>query len=388
MALLAAPLSVATAVAAGIPSNVKTTEAKVENGKLTVTWSAATDDTGIAFYRVYFSHASILENGGDYDDFVRTKGTENTYVFDSLPLSSKDIYVGVLAVNTAGTESEGFETEAHVNVEGVASSTSSSTSVSFSEESSSSSSLSSSKDTQENLPMVITSAQALSETGVVLTFSKNLASRAGTGAFSISESGALAPLNIGAVEVQGNIVLLHTDTLEKGKTYMLLIMQPIEGEDGTILTPGQQPVEFMGFDKEAQPAEDQSDEPAQQMIGDPSNLSLKAVKRKDGTYNIVATWDEAPGKPSAYVLYTSEDGTRFVRSSTLDGTELSATYEKIVGGGQFGLKVTAQGEDGKESKGKIRVIDLPASGLGVLGLLGASGALAAAKTRRRKKLST
>ena len=112
---LAAMLVPLSAVAA-VPPTITSVETKLTNGVLTVRWDPPRDSTDIAFYRVYFSHESILARDGNYDDFERTKGPETMVTFTKLPLQSKKIFAAVLAVNAVGQESEGFETEASVDV--------------------------------------------------------------------------------------------------------------------------------------------------------------------------------------------------------------------------------------------------------------------------------
>jgi len=49
-----------------------------------VEWSEQPEEE-VAYYRVYYSFESILENGGLYDDFEQTDGTENEYVIKNPP---------------------------------------------------------------------------------------------------------------------------------------------------------------------------------------------------------------------------------------------------------------------------------------------------------------
>lgn len=107
-----APLSTIAAV----PPMITDIQAKLTSGILTVTWTQPVGSADIAFYRVYFSHESILARDGNYDDFERTKGPETVITFTKLPLQSKEIFFAVLAINTAGRESEGFETETSIDV--------------------------------------------------------------------------------------------------------------------------------------------------------------------------------------------------------------------------------------------------------------------------------
>ena len=245
-------LAPAAVYAVTAPSNIKHVAATITNGALTVTWDAAQDAMGVDFYRVYYSHASILGNGGNYDDFERTKAADTTYTFSKLPLTSKKIFVSVLAVNKAGTESEGFEAEASVDVPTdmppTASASSEGTAPTGQPDI-----LPSSVDATTAVPMEIVSVSAASDTGVLVTFSKPLATAAPlTSDFFVITDASGTVLAVTMVEVTDAQALIHTAHQEPGRTYTLTTLQPIAATDGTNLPTAGKKEPFRGFGEQHQ----------------------------------------------------------------------------------------------------------------------------------------
>ena len=110
--ILILALLLPAAVFAQAPGAVSGIEAVVnDDGEIEVSYEPATGD--IAYYRIYFSQRSILENGGVYDDFESTDGPETTYVLQNPPEIGA-VYVAILAVSADGSESEVFLEEASV----------------------------------------------------------------------------------------------------------------------------------------------------------------------------------------------------------------------------------------------------------------------------------
>lgn len=212
-----------------LPGNVQNVSAALEAGVMTVRWTAVPN---AAFYHVYYSHESIIGNNGNYDDFARTAGPVTEYTFPALPLSSPSIFVGVLAVTTDGTESEGFEMEASVIVPVAAVSSSSSVSA----------------PSTTAVPMRIESAIAHSSTGVLVTFSKNLQTNVSYGpTHFLVRNGSGMILQVVRADVSGRTVLIHTEIQKSAEEYSLHLLTTITADDGTSATPGEPEVQFRGF---------------------------------------------------------------------------------------------------------------------------------------------
>lgn len=212
--------SIGTAFALTMPANVKSVDARTSGSEIVVEWSAVPNAKS---YRVYFSHESILNNGGNYDDFEQTPDATTSFVFKKAPLSSEKIYIGILAVDGGGNESEGFETEAFI--EQVAAT---------------SSSASSEASTSTAVPMGIESVRAITETGVLVTFTKELhpSTALNTSYFLIATASGVA-LSAERIEMKGKQVLIVTAQQEPDTEYIVRLLSTIQAFDGTNATPSE-----------------------------------------------------------------------------------------------------------------------------------------------------
>lgn len=376
-------------VAAATPSNVTHVEAKLEGGVLTVSWSGPQPGDAVDFYRVYVSHESILDHDGNYDDSVKTPNSETTYVFPELPLKSPKIYIAVLAVNKDGVESEGFESEASVEVAPPASASSS--------------------EAPTAVPMAISEVRAVSATGVLITFTKPLLINVQPepGFFALTDaSGAIVDVTF--AEVHDATILLHTGRLEPDRQYFLAILQPIPANDGTNLPTLATKLSFPGFKDQTMPPQESSSSamsssadapyvpnpdlgqpPPPAIVNppeDPVNLALKAMRRADGTYTVVASWGASADSAhtlSSYVVYTTQNGQEFNQNLLLAANKTMAKYDAIPAG-VFGVKIASRDEQGHESVGIQKVITLPQSGIGLMGIATLSGLMTGRRMRRKK----
>lgn len=242
--ILASVLFSTVVFAAGAPSNVQRVFVNMHQGTLTATWGAV---DGAAYYRIYYSHTSILDHGGDYDDMDRTQGKETAYAFKTLPYTSGKAFVAVLAVDQHGVESEGFETEASVDLGGTAAPAASSpTSVSTSPSIAANEPIPS----VTSIPMAVTSVQAVSQTGVLITFTKALpiGNVFPPTFFMVSDgSGVILESGSGVIVGSGTTILVTTSKQELQKSYFLNILQPVPALDGTNLPTSPTRMPFAGF---------------------------------------------------------------------------------------------------------------------------------------------
>lgn len=427
LGLILAGVAMASAVfAAGVPTNVAHVTATVENGKLMVDWDAATDSAGVASYRIYYSRKSILDNGGDYDDFEQTADEKTHYEFPRLPYTGQKVYLAVLAVNTSGLESDAFEAETSVDLP--------------SAEATVTQPASSSEASVEALPqlkgMTVTGVEATGNTTVVVTFSQPLADsqQLGPGFFIIvDEQGGI--LDVRDYNKDGDKVTLTTAEQTDGRKYILGVLQRINGEDGSSIDGSSPQTPFNGVGK---PAESSSSEaavssassapveqygrnpnlpnaatgtnqnfldllrnrtqagvvtPQQNQIRDTvppedaSLLSISHVLRSDGTYNVTAQWRGSPDTArdlNGYAIATTTNGYSFTPSSTTDANQTSVRYTRV-SPGTFGVRVSAFDQVGNRSAGIDKVVTLPQSGLGLLGVMAVSGIAAARGVRRKRQ---
>ncbi|MBP9773869.1 MAG: fibronectin type III domain-containing protein [Candidatus Peribacteraceae bacterium] len=411
IALLVSCVSVATAVAAAVPSSVQNVSAAYSGDKLTVTWQAVTD-TDIDHYNVYYSRASILGNQGNYDDFERTKAADTNFTFEVAPYKGNKVFVSVMAVNKAGIESDSFEAEASAQMPTATQSSSIASSVQTSMSSSRSglspfdvfapssvptiSSVSSSVE-----PLALMRVRGYSQTGVLLEFSKALNANQALfpNQFVIVDSSG-SQLTIKSVALSGSSMLLLDTAAQVGeKVYVLGLLQTVTGADNSKLAEPLPQVTFFGYKNLTgtqssipyipNPGTQQSSNPAlpADLIApeDPRNLGLTPKIRSDGTYDVGAFWVGSINSArdlADYNIYTTTDGINFVPGDPVGRTNVMFSN---VEPGVFGVKVTARDSAGNESTGVSKIIDLPNSGVGLLSLIAISGAFAGNRTMKRRK---
>ncbi len=374
--------SVALAQSPNPPPNVSGIQATYNDGTLTVSWNAVSD---AASYRVYFSRVSILQNGGDYDDFEQTTGSEATYTFAKPPYTGQTLYFSVLAVNAASTESEAFVEETSVHVPVTMSSATSST------ESSASSIVPS--ETPPALPLFLTQAVSTSSTGVTLVFSQLLNEQSVMlPAEIVLVDGSGARLNVQAGVIQGNTVMLTTDPQTNGRTYAVIsISGSLQSAAGMVYQPSPQPVMFMGQNTQpVMPEQPRDTTPPE----DVPTIQISPVKAKDGTYDIQVSWTPSlnSGRDlTEYLVSISRDGVISSPVTSMSADVTSVSYSKITPG-PFGIRVQTKDRAGNISQGSIQVIQLPASplphtGVGLLGVALVSGALAGRRLMKKKLIA-
>ncbi len=379
LSILFSALFVGSAVAQIVaPPNVDNVQASVQDGKLVVTWDAVEDPAGISFYRLYYGRESIMDNGGNYDDFEQTADNQLTYTFPSLP-SGPDVYVSVLAVNTGGMESDAFQSEAHVVLTAPASSSSEA-------QSSVTSAVSS---TSSALPMgqfLLSKAEAKSLTGIILTFSHALDTTTQilpSDVIVLDQSGT--QLVVTGVELIGAQMRLTTTPQTPEKKYIIATFGSAKDSQGNVAVTLKQ-IEFYGYmagGMNSSPSATTDTTPPE----DPTGLRLVPKLLSNGLYNVFSFWN--PSKDTAkdlesYEVDISEGGLAYVRSGSLPATAREAKHENMKPGTTFGVRVKAKDAAGNESAGITKVITLPQSGLGLFGVVLVSGALAARRTARRK----
>jgi len=90
--------------------------AEVTNGEIYVGWSSQ-PDADVAYYRVFYSFESILENEGLFDDFEETSGPVNTYIIKDPP-PVDNLFIAVIGVSPQGEDINMFVEEVTVSLGG------------------------------------------------------------------------------------------------------------------------------------------------------------------------------------------------------------------------------------------------------------------------------
>lgn len=91
------------------PSDVEGIKAKAGDKSVTLTWEAATDDTGVTAYRIYYGLDSVTKDGGEYM-YIKDVNNVVKATIEDLE-DSVDYYFALTALDAAGNESEFYSVE-------------------------------------------------------------------------------------------------------------------------------------------------------------------------------------------------------------------------------------------------------------------------------------
>ncbi len=326
LSLAAVAVIMPLAVVAQVP-NVTGINAELIDGKVSVTWDAAEGD--IKKYRIFYSHASILEQGGVYDDYEDADGMATQHTLASVPPVST-LYVSVLAVGQDDTESPFFTEEAMVELTPFAAVDAAASSVSALPPSPT--------VPMESSTLQLLTAVSTSSTGVVLTFTHPLSipEQFKDQAFAI-RSGSGEILQVIRYRLQGNQALLDTDEQKPGRVYQVTIHGSLAGKTAQgDLVPQESataPMLFTGLQTNTS-------------IADVTNLGL-TVKGKD----VIATWTPPAATVRELQITQSTNGGRtFGPATRMDKTAKGVTIPNVQNG-TFTLRVKVIGLDGSASAG-------------------------------------
>lgn len=224
----------------------------------------------------------------------------------------------------------------------------------------------------------LVSAESMGSTTVKVTFSEPviLDSDPVTNFEILDENDPTVTLEIMGVEknAEGSVVTLETSE-QKSVSYLLTVTGVLD-EAGNEIDTNENSATFEGN--------------VQEEVTPPAGLTPENVK------NFVAsivrelvirlTWDKPEDMSIVdQVLYKSTDGGKKYDA----GTSLGADREEVeltglTPGQEYYFKLTTKNEEGVESEGMITHIMLPATGPGLLLLIGASMGFAAFKNRKKK----
>ena len=350
------------------PPPVTGLRASYENGQVHVSWNAPADPGSVSYYHLYYSHESILQNSGAYDDFETTSGTRTDFILTKIPKGATVLFIAVLAVGNDGQEANVFSDEVPVSVspDGVLPPQP--------------------EPSATGETLVLQSAQGISHTDVLLTFSLPVKLDANRlDAFHIEDEAGHA-LSIVGLHSSDNLVGIETAPQTDGMTYTVRAEAFLTGTG----TAGDMPLDPLHdsatFTGQAAPAasvapvtQDAVERP------DVSNLELQSVPQDNGLYTVVAAWDvigETAALQSLRVRQTTDDGRTYGQEQQIPaGTRFLRLRD--IAPGQFGILLDAVATDGQASRGSLASIalaptaasqhGLPHSGPGALLIFGASG---------------
>ncbi len=347
LVLLAWPMS---AWAAPPPGATGVTAA-MENGNVRVRWDPVRGQD-IARYRIYYSHESILQNDGAYDDFDSTPGDTTEFLLTNLPPLTR-IYVAVLAVNAAGEESASFGNEAMLDLPSTAA------------DQTPPAPLTSTQQPASSLHLV--SAQALSPTTVSLTFSEPVTVRQeeAVGAFQLTDATGAATA-IRQIAVLGPNVTLDTVALQANMPYTVkaLLVRAAQSPNGfaVIVDSNANAASFTysGSSPTSQPSPAQATDP----LSAPTNMRMR-IERMEGMHaDVLLTFAMPEGAvvPASFEVFQSINGGKsYATPQTITGTARSVRFTNVPLGA-FAVLLRAIAADGRASPTAPAAITIQTSG--------------------------
>jgi len=341
IASLAFPL---TAFAAA-PDNVSGIKAFMENGKVKVTWNQVTGQE-IASYRVFYSHTSIMKEGGLYDDFDSVDGSANLYTFQVTP-PVDTLYVSVLAVNKAGEESPYFVEEASVVLRSASSSAASSKAASASSKANAAAAAS----------LRLIKAETVSSTGVLLTFSDPVLPLTGSAnTFFSIEFGSGFNLPVLKASVSGSTVLLTTFPQNNDTVYLLQVIGDVEGFSSAGQTIQMDSLQLPVF------VQEKASSSSAASLGshpDITNLRLRATNEGGGRYLVEVSWNapDAQGVDGFVISQSIDGGRTFGPALRVAGTSRGVSIPHVAAT-DIGVSIRTIYKDGQTSKGIFQSMKL------------------------------
>ncbi len=326
--------------------------------KVQVSWTKPQGE--VAYYRVFFSHASILQNSGLYDDFDVADAQDTAHVLQTVP-PVDTLYVSVLAVNAQGEESPLFVEEASVKLSAISASSSAIVPSSVAASSaaaviaSSAAATTSSKVSIDDGKLHLLSAEPISATGIVLQFSHAvIVDKAKAQDAFVAKDASGTILRFTRLIIEESKVTIHTEPQVRGKVYLLTVGDGITGKtaDNRVLLfdASQGPTLFSGH-------KDGLEAPTPAMdIGEPANLRLQSFPSDDGLLRVEMSWEPSGKGEVSYLISRSNDGGRtFGPEQAVPATTRILTVNKVPQAG-FAVRIRSVAKDATASRGAIATL--------------------------------
>lgn len=351
------------------PSAVTSVTASVSQGEISVVWDAVTSDP-IAYYRVYYSGESILDNAGLYDDFEVTEGDETTLSFLP-PVGMSDVYVAVIAIASNGLESEFFTDEAVVEM------TTEETAPPVATPPPTPDPIPSEPSTtlppSPSPPVQNGGATARLLKGSVITPEKILIEFSA----SMTVDSKRAPeglkiegphgkkLQIKNITIEAKTITIITEVQERGTVYNVQFSEPFEGRAGQPLDPDDRSVLLAGHADGKNP-EPIASPPPPARVSDPTappdlqDVTIVPELQANGAYTITLQWtiDNTPRDLYGIVAYQTRDGQTFGPPNLLP-IAIGGVQLVDVTPGFFGIYLQIVNTYGYVSPGVFQYVNLP-----------------------------
>ncbi|KKP38750.1 MAG: periplasmic copper-binding protein [Candidatus Peregrinibacteria bacterium GW2011_GWF2_33_10] len=321
------------------PSDVEGIKAIANDQSATLTWDAATDDTGVTGYRINYGLDSVTKDGGTY---MYTKDVDNvlTATVDELD-NNVTYYFSITALDQAGNESEFYSMEV--------SATPSSAMIDQAATTSTDNQNSENIDSQDNNSLnnedTTASTSTNDEPSETIAQPENTTDNTVDTATAQDNSTTNSESQISNEASQTNT---DSNTIEATVT----TTQPTE-QLSTLLAP----------------------------------IIANFVAKVEEQNKVRVKWDVTQGADnlSDQVLYQSEDGGKqYAKGLSLGSKVREYLIANLIPGKTYTFKLTAKDLTGKETEGLVTSITLPKTGAGLAGLIAISFGIGGLISKKKK----
>ena len=348
---------VGNVMAEAAPSAVGGIAATANGSEITATWNSVTSDP-IAYYRVYYSEISILENAGLFDDFETTEGNETTLTFTA-PLGVDTLYVTAIAVSENGLESELFLEEAHIEISS-APTAPTPTPAPVPTQAPAPTTTVIPENTSEDVRLLKT--EVVSPTEIITTFSAMVTVDQANAPKGLKIEGPSGDnLQIKSITINQKTITILTEPQTRGTVYNVQFSEPFEGKNGSPLDASDRSALITGHSDGVEPpvvapvrAVDPMSPP------DITDVALVPHIQQNGAYTVTMEWtvDNTPGDLHGIVVYQTRDGQTFGPPSLLP-IDIGGVQLQDVTPGFFGLYIQTINVYGYVSPGVFQYASLP-----------------------------
>lgn len=352
----------ATAVAEA-PASVVNITAEQRGQDVHLEWQPAGND--IAFYRVYYSSVSILENGGLYDDYEVTPDATPSFDF-AIPFNSSSLFFSVIAVNTAGEESEYFVEEASVVIDDDNANEEPALIVPTEESEGIQMNPEGTEDPGPTYdltsPVSVLAAEVVSPTEILITFSAPITVKAEKAPEGLQIVDAKdKQLQIERILIDQDTVVIFTKKQTKGVVYNIQFSEPFKGVNGQPLSDSERSVLITGHTNGKEPMPSTTRESDPQHPPDIVEVESSYELQDTGYYNVVIKWqvDNTPDDLVYYVVYQTRDGGQTWSDPAFLPIDIAGVQLPNVTPGPYGMFIRTLNKYGIVSQGVFEEISLP-----------------------------
>lgn len=392
-------------VGAAAPAPVQGVTAANVDGNAHVTWQAVDN---AAYYRIYYSSQSILENNGIYDDFIDTDGPVTEYDLDGTMLTNK-VYVAVLAFDANGEQGSVFLEEASVVLdtdpldqdgvtiapgevkESSASSAPNTLTVTApaTTHTTTQSSDAAVPEWQEpvddgKLHLLLTEATSANEVLLQFNMFPTVEAESAPSAFSIVDGNG-RPLQIMSIYIQEEFIVVQTATQVANESYQLRLSEPLTSTTGSPLDATDRKAVFHGHvsgttkkptassaastESSASSATYQPTVPRAQCnpvdaatVTQVTGLRLRSTQQANGNHNISVSWSYDIKNCAEYLRYVvrqSRDGGRTFSNPQIIPADIAGIEIPNATPGNYGVGISVMNAEGYVSQEVFENIFLP-----------------------------